>query len=156
MYLAVYRTKMHTTKWYCRITFHLFSLAAVNSFLIYHQLGGTNSLLDSLTDICRSLLFGENNDSESENIISAKKVQSLKASKVPASVHFDNIGHWPVKSLPQTGARWMVVAAGQNFSVLSAKCICVWQKVVKHVFWTFMELTHDYILYFSKQETIYL
>ena len=98
MYLAVYRTKMHTTKWYHRIAFHLFSLAAVNSFLIYHQLGGTDSLLDSLTDIYRSLLFGENNDSESENIISVKKVQSLKASKVPASVYFDNIGHWPVKS----------------------------------------------------------
>ena len=49
--LAFYRTKMCTRKWYHRIAFHLFSLAAVNSFVVYRQLGGTGSLLDFLTDI---------------------------------------------------------------------------------------------------------
>ena len=96
-YFTFYRTKMHPTKWYHRTAFHLLSLAGVNSFVIYRHLGGTGSLLDFLTDVCRSLLLGQNNGNEKENIIPAKKVQSLKASEVPVSVSFDNIGHWPVK-----------------------------------------------------------
>ena len=115
---------MRTTKWYHRIAFHLFMLAAVNSFIIYHQLGGTGSLLDFLTDICRSLLFEESNDSESENIIPAKKVRSLKTSKVPALVCFD-IGHWPVKS---TTNRCKMDDCSSRTKFFCAKCqvyLCV-------------------------------
>ena len=119
---------MHPTKWYHRIAFHLFSLAGVNLFVIYRQLRDTGLLLDFLTEVCRSLLLGQNNGNEKENIIPAKKVRSLKASEVPVSVSFDSIGHWPVKFT----TNWC------------------------NVFWTFMELTDDYILYFSKHEILYL
>ena len=119
MHFALYRTKMRTTKWYHRITFHLFSLAAVNSFVIYRQLEGTGSLLDFLTDICRSLLLGENNDSENGNIIPTKKVRSLKASEVPVSVCFYNIGHWPVKS---TINRCKMDGCSSRTKFICAKC----------------------------------
>lgn len=99
MLLSLYRTKMRTRKWYRRIAFHLISLAVVNSFVVYRQLGGTGSLLDFHVDICRSLLQGENNiGSDEEDTPPAKKTRSLKASMVPQSVRSDNIVHWPLKS----------------------------------------------------------
>ena len=149
---------MHPTKWYHRIAFHLFSLAGVNSFVIYRQLRDTGLLLDFLTDICRSLLLGQNNGNGKENIIRAKKVRSLKASEVPVSVSFDSIGHWPVKFT----TNWCKLGLPLDDCSSRTKFICakyrvyLWQKVVKNVFWTFMELTDDYILYFSKHEILYL
>ena len=44
MFLALSRTKLRTRKWYLRIAFHLFSLAAVNSWLLYQTLGGNDLL----------------------------------------------------------------------------------------------------------------
>lgn len=44
MYLALYRSKIRTRKWYHRITFHLFSLAVVNAFVVYREVGGHGSL----------------------------------------------------------------------------------------------------------------
>ena len=149
---------MHPTKWYHRIAFHLFSLAGVNSFVIYRQLRDTGLLLDFLTDICRSLLLGQNNGNENENIIPAKKVRSLKASEVPVSVSFDSIGHWPIKFT----TNWCKLGLPLDDCSSRTKFICakyrvyLWQMVVKNVFWTFMELTDGYILYFSKHEILYL
>ena len=99
MFLSLYRTKMRTRKWYHRIAFHLISLAVVNAFVVYRQLGGTGALLDFHTDVCRSLLQGEDCiGSDEETVSPAKKVRSLKASTIPMSVRHDNIGHWPMKA----------------------------------------------------------
>ena len=43
MLLSLYRSKIHTRKWYLRIAFNLFSLAAVNSWILYKELGGSNN-----------------------------------------------------------------------------------------------------------------
>ena len=45
MLLSLYRTKFRSRKWYLRIVFHLFSLSAINSWIIYRQLGGNDTLL---------------------------------------------------------------------------------------------------------------
>ena len=56
MLLSLYRTKVRSQKWYHCIVFHLVSLALINSFTIYSQIGGIGSLLDFQIEICRCLL----------------------------------------------------------------------------------------------------
>ena len=45
MFLTLYRTKLKTRKWYHRIAIHLLSVAIVNAFVIYKEVGGKGSLL---------------------------------------------------------------------------------------------------------------
>ena len=47
MFLALYRTKLRTQKWYRRIAIHVLPLAVVNAFVIYREIGGNGSLFDS-------------------------------------------------------------------------------------------------------------
>ena len=47
MLLALHKTKCKISKWY-RITFHLFSLAVVNAWVVYHEIGGSGALLPFL------------------------------------------------------------------------------------------------------------
>ena len=58
MLMSLYRSRFRCRKWYHRIAFHLFSLSAVNSWIIYQQLGGNNTLADFLGNICFSLTEG--------------------------------------------------------------------------------------------------
>ena len=55
MLLALYKAKCKTSKWYQRIAFH-FSLAVVNAWIVYHEIGGSGALLPSLRQICYSLI----------------------------------------------------------------------------------------------------
>ena len=91
--LKMYKPKKLVKWWY-----KIWSCAGISGYVYGFEVLGGKDAKGPPGNVQLHMLFGENNDSESENIISAKKVQSLKASKVPASVHFDNIGHWPVKS----------------------------------------------------------
>ena len=47
MLLALHKTKCKISKWY-RITFHLFSLAVVNAWVVYREIGGSGALLPFL------------------------------------------------------------------------------------------------------------
>ena len=58
MLLALYKAKCKTSKWYQRIAFH-FSLAVVNAWIVYHEIGGSGALLPSLRQICYSLIPDE-------------------------------------------------------------------------------------------------
>lgn len=58
MLLSLYRTKYRSRKWYHLIGFHLFSLAAVNSWLVYQQIGGSDTFLKFLGKLCFSLIKG--------------------------------------------------------------------------------------------------
>lgn len=68
MMLALYRTKYRSRKWYQRIAFHLISQCAVNTWIIYREIGGADSYLKFLSEIC----------------------------DVPESVRFDRYDHWPI------------------------------------------------------------
>ena len=57
MLLALYKAKCKTSKWYQRIAF--FSLAVVNAWIVYHEIGGSGALLPSLRQICYSLIRDE-------------------------------------------------------------------------------------------------
>ncbi len=99
MYLSLYCTKLRTKKWYHRIAFHLLSLAVVNSFVMYRELGGQGSLIDFLVDICRSLLASKPSQcgSDSESNEPVRRQRSLKGSQVPNAVRYDKYNHWPIQ-----------------------------------------------------------
>lgn len=101
MLLSLYRTKHRSKKWYHRIAFHLISLAAVNAFVLYREIGGEGSLVDFLVDICRCLLAaatqGSNDSSNDEPIIPVSGERSLKGNQVPHGIRFDKCSHWPVQ-----------------------------------------------------------
>ena len=106
MYLALYRTKLRTRKWYHRLAFHFMSMAVINSYIVYREVDGQGSLLDFLTDICRCLASsGETNSSDEmisdeEGVV--KKMRSFKASYVPHAIRFDKRSHWPLQcEMPQ-------------------------------------------------------
>ena len=99
MYLALYRSKVRTRKWYHRIAFHLMSLAVINAFVVYREIGGHGSLLQFITDTCRSLLASDSvpqRDALNEPPI-AKRCRSLKANDVPDNICLDKINHWPLQ-----------------------------------------------------------
>ena len=58
MLFSLYRSNICTRKWYLRIAFHLFGLAAVNSWILYKELGGSNNLLIFLTELSIDLFQG--------------------------------------------------------------------------------------------------
>jgi hypothetical protein len=98
MFLSLYRTKHRSRKWYHRIAFHLISLAAVNAFVMYREIGGSGSFLDFIVDVCRCLLAVEepnDPDSQSTSVVSVQR--SLKASQVPKDIRFDKCNHWPLQ-----------------------------------------------------------
>ena len=48
---------------YSHIAFHPISLAAINAFVMSHEIRGNESLVDFLVDICRCLQILESHDS---------------------------------------------------------------------------------------------
>ena len=48
MLLSLFRTRYRSRKLYHRIAFHLFSLAAVNPWLLYQRIGGDDTLVKFL------------------------------------------------------------------------------------------------------------
>ena len=51
MFLALYHRMLRTRKWYMQIVIHLIEIAAVNTYVIYNQIGGPCFYLDFLVDI---------------------------------------------------------------------------------------------------------
>jgi hypothetical protein len=123
MFLSIYRTKHRSRKWYQRIAFHLISLAAVNAFVMYREIGGSGSFLDFIVDICRCLLAVEiPNDPEEQSTSVIKVERSLKASQVPHDVTYAATGLFRLRNL--NVAKTLVVAEEHGFCVPNAKCIC--------------------------------
>lgn len=105
MFLALYRTKLKTKKWYHRIAFHLLSVAVINAFIIYKEVGGKGSLLHFLIDVCRSLCASveEQSDSDSDGPLDLTRRRSLSAKDVPSHIRYDRRNHWAIQHMdPQT------------------------------------------------------
>ena len=80
MLLSLYRTKLRSRKWYHCIVFHLVSLALINSFTVYRQIGGKGSLLEFQIKICRCLLKADKEVDSNEDMENPPRYQrSLKA-----------------------------------------------------------------------------
>ena len=84
MMLALYRTKYRSRKWYQQIALHLISRCAVNAWIIYREMGGLNSYLDFLTEICVTLMAGtpQSIDSDEEQPEPPPPKKRMKASSV--------------------------------------------------------------------------
>ena len=101
MFLALYRTKLKTRKWYHRIAIHLLSVSVLNAFVIYKKVGGKESLLHFLMDVCRSLCASvdEQSDSDSDGPLDLTRRRSLSAKDVPNHVRYDRRNHWPIQHM---------------------------------------------------------
>ena len=98
MLLSLYRSKMRSRKGYHRIVVHLVSLALINSFTVYRQIGGTGSLLDFQLNVCRCLLKADQPINSDEDVSTSVSVsRSLSANQVPVPVRHDRVNHWPIK-----------------------------------------------------------
>ena len=95
MLLALYKSKCKTRKWYHRIFFHLVSLSAVNSWVVYRQLGGEGHLLDFLMEICSRLVHAAEEPEEMEPV--AKRRSGIRSSYVPQHVRYDQKNYWPIQ-----------------------------------------------------------
>ena len=91
MLLSLYRLIIRTREWYLRIAFHLFSLAAVNSWILYKELGGSNNLVKFLTELSIDLIqerppVDTDTDTGSNEVEKPKQVcktqSSIQTSKV--------------------------------------------------------------------------
>ena len=105
MFLALYRTKLKRRKRYHRIAIHLLSVAVVNGFVIYKEVGGKRSLLHFLMDVCRSFCASvdEQSDSDSDGQLNLTRRRSLSAKDVPNHIRYDRRNHWPIQHMdPQT------------------------------------------------------
>ena len=76
--------------------FHLFSLAAVNSWLVYQQMGGSDTLLKFLGKICFSLIKGTTQHTDLNGLAYQPEYRSLKATDVPDDIKKDKVNHWPM------------------------------------------------------------
>ena len=72
---------------------HLFSMAIVNAFIIFRQVGGNGCLLDFHTEICRTLLGVEDVPDSDIDEEPVTQVRSLRASDVPKQICEDRINH---------------------------------------------------------------
>ena len=92
MYLALYRTRLRTRKWYHRIAFHVISLAVINAHIIYREVGGQGALLDFLIDICRCWLASQESGSDSsDEMVVADPILIVSQNQ------FDKKNHWPLQ-----------------------------------------------------------
>ena len=72
-----------------------FSLAVVNSWFIYQEVGGRGNLLDFFINIsCCLMNNNDSNDFDPEPV--AKRRASVKANQVPNEIHQDKTDHWPL------------------------------------------------------------
>ena len=96
MLLSLYRTKYRSRKWYHQIGFHLFCLAAVNSCLVYQQMGGSEILLKFLGKICFSLIKSTTQHPDPNELAYKPEHRSLKATDVSDDIKEDKVNHWPM------------------------------------------------------------
>ena len=82
---------MRSSKWYHRIVVHLMSLALINSFTVYRQIGGTGSLLDFQLDVCRCLLKADQLIDVANPVSQSR---SLRANQIPVPLRHDRVNHW--------------------------------------------------------------
>ncbi|XP_047135563.1 piggyBac transposable element-derived protein 2-like [Hydra vulgaris] len=95
MLLSLYCTRYRSKKWYHRLAFHLFSQAAVNSWIVYSEIGGNKPLVDFLADICISMIMNESTSMKNyENALPGSR--SMRAVDIPKDVRLDKHNHWPV------------------------------------------------------------
>lgn len=91
MFLALYHRMLRTRKWYMQIVIHLIEIAAVNTYVIYNQIGGPCFYLDFLVDIslcwCASNSMNSSTSSDEESSVSVHRL--LKACNVPLPTRFD-------------------------------------------------------------------
>ncbi|CAB3987582.1 Hypothetical predicted protein [Paramuricea clavata] len=127
MLLSLYRTKHRSKKWYHRIAFHLISLAAVNAFVLYREVGGEGSLVDFLVDICRCLLVESQDlgDSSDDEATTPLRQRSLRANQVPTNIRHDRCNHWPLQCEKPQRCKWTVVSGELDFCAQSVKCTFV-------------------------------
>ena len=98
MLVSLYRTKLRSRKWYHCIVFHLVSLALINSFTVYRQIGGKGSLLEFRIEICSCLVKADKEVDSNEDMENSPRFQrSLKAKKIPDQVHNHRVNHWPIE-----------------------------------------------------------
>ena len=96
MLLSLYHTKYWSRKWYHHIGFHLFSLGAINSWLVYQQMGGSGALLKFLQKICISLIKDTTQQADPNQLPYQLEYRSLKATDVPDDIKEDKVNHWPM------------------------------------------------------------
>ena len=92
----VEHTKYWSRKWYHQIVFHLFSLAVVNSWLVYQQMGGFDTFLKFLRKICFSLIKGTTQHPGPNELACQPEDQSLKTTGMPDDIKKDYVNHWPM------------------------------------------------------------
>lgn len=107
MLLSLYQCKMRSRKWYHEIIIYLMSLALINLFTFYGQIGGNGPLLAFQLDVCccllkadqwidiKTLLIQDIINGDITNPVSQSR--SLSANQVPAPMHSDNVNHRPIK-----------------------------------------------------------
>ena len=96
--LSLYRTRFRSRKLYNRLAFHMFSQAAVNSWLLYRQIGGHATFVKFLAKICFSMIKSgaqriEMNEEEDEP---DQVYRSMRANDVPSDIKHDKYDHLPV------------------------------------------------------------
>ena len=97
MLLSLYRTRYRCRKWYHRIAFHFFSLAATNSWVIFRQLGGRKPLVRFLSELCASLIMGGAHHAHvDDDTGELPGCRSMRAKDIPQDIRFDKYDHWPV------------------------------------------------------------
>lgn len=100
MLLSLYRTKLRTRKWYLRIAFHLFSLASINSWILYQALGGKDPLVKYLIALATNLITGkpahlDSSEDDSDIEHDDRKPESRKACQVITHQRYSKFNHWP-------------------------------------------------------------
>lgn len=128
--LSLYRTKHRSKKWYHRTAFHLISLAAVNAFVMYREIGGSGSLVDFL-------LHDSPDSSNDEATIPVSRQRSLRANQVPDGIRYDKyatIGLCSVRNPKDANGK--VVQDEHGFCAPNARFTCTPQE--QAVFWTAM------------------
>ena len=95
MLLALYKTKCKTSKCYHRIAFHLFSLAVVNAWIVYREIGRSGALLPFLQQRSYSLIRGEGNTDDETS--SNNSNRSLKRKHTPDYIRHDKKNHWSIQ-----------------------------------------------------------
>ena len=98
MLLPLYRTKFRSRKWYHLIAFHLVSLALVNTFTVFHQIGGKGSKLDFQIEVYRSSIKADKvRDSDEDTENPPRFQRSLKAKQIPDQIRIDRVNHLSIK-----------------------------------------------------------
>ena len=79
----------------------MMSLATVNAFVTYHEIGGNGSFLDFLVDMCRCLLavdFQHSNNLNHRPNAALSVQRLLKSDQVPKHVpRLDQRSHWLIQ-----------------------------------------------------------